>query len=129
MADRIFTPRFKMDHDLPVGSFWRHMQYNGKGADVYFFKDGPRDSYMCRYSDVNEDYSSGCCSHLPHTVAFMDSTPLEAQIKHYREIIHLTQAYLEWKGINECPEQGLRDKYKEQREAKERELMPKYDYS
>jgi hypothetical protein len=122
-----FMPRFRMDHKLPPGSFWRRMKWHGNDVDVYFFKDRDDregDSYMCRRSDTNYDYSSGDAGRLPFDIGFSDDTPLEEQVERYREILRLTEAYLQWKGLKEDPNQELRDFFKKETDAKHLELSP-----
>jgi len=119
-----YSPRFKMDHKLPLGSFWRRMTWHGQSVDVYFFSEGHGDSYMCRYSDEPDDYASGYAGHFPFTLGFSNNTPLEDRIEQYEEIIYMTQAYLEWKGIRKCPHQEIRDEFKKETDAKHLELSP-----
>jgi len=120
----IFIPRYVMDHKLPLGSFWRHMSYNGRKCDVYFWKDGLWDSYMCRYSDEPSDYSSGKASDIICRFGFMDSTSMEQRVEIYENQMMLAMLYLEWKGLRESHEAEMRDTFKEARDAKHIELSP-----
>tara|TARA_R100000479_G_C6347462_1_gene187807 strand:- start:264 stop:638 length:375 start_codon:yes stop_codon:yes gene_type:complete len=119
-----FMPRFRMDHKLPPGSFWRRMKWHGNDVDVYFFSESHGDSYMCRRSNTNYDYSSGDAGRLPMNMGFSNDTPLEHQVQRLREIIDLTRAYQEWKGLRKCEDQELRDFFKEETDAKHLELSP-----
>ena len=120
-----YMPRFKMDHDLPVGSFWQRMRWHKNDVDVYFWSERDGDSYMCRRSDVNSDYSSGDANRLPFDPGFTtEDTTLEHQIERYKEIIALTEAYLQWKGLKEYPNQDVRDHFKKEADAKHLELSP-----
>ena len=123
--EAIYTPRFETDMNLPVGSFWKNQMYHDKPCDLYFFTDSQgRDYYIYRYGNESSDNGSGPCSRLPHSISFSKDIPIEAQISAYDEMVHLTQSYLEWKGIRACHDQEWRDQYKEKREAKELALQP-----
>ena len=119
-----YLPRFQMDHKLPLGSFWGRMTWHGNDVDVYFWTESHGDSYMCRCSDEPSDYYSGEAGRLPFDIGFSDSTPLERRIEMLREIILLTEAYQEWKGLKKCPYQSVRDYFKKETEAKHLELSP-----
>ena len=119
-----YIPRFQMDHDLPLGSFWRRMRWHRNDVDVYFWAERDGDSYMCRRSDINSDYSSGDASRLPFVIGFRDDTPLEHQVERLEEIIRLTEAYLQWKGLKKDPNQDARDVFREETDAKHMELSP-----
>jgi hypothetical protein len=57
-------------------------------------------------------------------MGFSNDTPLEHQVQRLREIIDLTRAYQEWKGLRKCEDQELRDFFKEETDAKHLELSP-----
>ena len=119
-----YLPRFKMDHKLPLGSFWGRMTWKGNEVDVYFFSESHGDSYMCRRSDEPSDYYSGDAGRLPFDLGFSDSTPLERKFETLREIILLTEAYQKWKGLKKCQYQNVRDYFRKETDDKQLELMP-----
>jgi len=123
-----YIPRFQMDHDLPLGSFWGRMKWHGIDVDVYFFSEGGgtknRDSYMCRCSDEPSDYYSGDAGSLPFDLGFSEDTSLEYKVQMLREIILLTEAYQEWKGLKEDPCKDIREHFKKETYAKHLELSP-----
>lgn len=123
--ESIYLPRFETDINLPVGSFWKNQMYHDQPCDIYFYTDSKgNDYYVYRYGNEASDNGTGPCSRLPHAFGFCRNTPHEDQIRTYEEMVHLTQAYLEWKGIRPCRDQEFRDMFKDRREAKERELQP-----
>ena len=127
VLEKIYTPRFETDMSLPVGSFWKHQVYHDQPCDIYFFTDrNGEDYYIFRYGNECSENGTGPCSRLPHSYGFSKDTPHEQQIRTYDQMIHLTQSYLEWKGIRPCQDQEWRDMYKEKREAKELALQPTY---
>jgi len=101
------------------------MRWHRNDVDVYFWSERDGDSYMCRRSDVNSDYSSGDANRLPFDPGFTtEDTTLEYQVERYKEIIALTEAYLQWKGLKEYPNQDVRDHFKKEADAKHLELSP-----